>query len=74
MTHFQLYRSYGHLDNERLVIHYSFGISPALVDGGGFLGRAIGDNDVMMAALKRGKMMTFNAMDVGKVETPGWWW
>ena len=67
-------KSYGHLDNERLMMHYGFDILPALVDGVGFLGRAIGDNDVTMAALKRGKMMTFNAMDVGKVETPGWWW
>ena len=33
-------------------MHYGFGIPPALVDNVGFLGRAIGENDVTMAALK----------------------
>ena len=35
-------------------MHYGFGISPALVDGMGFLGRVIGKNGVTMAALKGG--------------------
>ena len=63
--HCQLYRSYGDLDNERLMMHYKIArmanpadrvrVALALEDGVGLLGRAKATMMTRWAALRRGR-------------------